>query len=238
MSEPDHCDICTMVVESTSRPVDQASAGFPHLLHGGIGVLGLPTDVDPAGSARSATAKSEICFEGFERRLAFDAWRRDDQFLSIQHDGEAKPIHACSARTASPSGSLGGAVVAQGTYYPGVDKASRGQLGPNGTANSKKRSRRPASTATPIRRRVPKKSGQRKTASRRPRNRIGHAARELFNHLPKRDRSGGLQGLLSAGRLNLSHYLWQDNRVLGLDPYDWFILLGGAAVSGAIVLLS
>ena len=240
MVGPDHCDISTMVVGSITRPVDQASAGFPDLSHGGIGVVGLAMDADPAGLARPATARSEICVEGFERRLAFGAWRRDGQFLSIQHDAEAKPIHACSARTANPSGSLATAVVAQGTHHPGVDNASvsRGQLGPNGTADSKKRSSRPASTPMPIQRSVSKKSWQRKAVSRRPRNRIGHSAGELFNNVPRRGRPGGLQGILYAGRLNLSHHLWQDNRVLGLDPYDWFILLGGAALSGAIVLLT
>jgi hypothetical protein len=236
MGKPDRCDVCTMAVESITRPVDQASARFPDLLHGGTGVVGLPADADATGPARPAAAKSEI---GFERRLASDAWRRDSEFLPIQHDGEAKPVHGCRARTADPSDSSRvAAVLAQDSYYPGVDHASgsRGQLGANGTADSKKRSGRPASTSMPVPRRAPKESWQRKAVSRRPRNRGGHSARELFDNVPSRERSTGLQGILYAG-LNISH-LWQDNRILGLDPYDWCILLGGAALSGAIILLS
>lgn len=240
MGGPDHCDISAMLVGAITPPADQASGGFPDLSLGGIGVIGLPMDADPGGPARPATARSEIRVEGFERRPAVETWRRDGQSLSIQHDGEAKPIHACSARTANPSGSLGAAAVAQGAYHSGVDSTSvsRGQLGPNGTADSKKRSSRPASTPMRIQRRVSRKSWRRKTVSRGPRNRVGHSARELLDNVPRRGRAGGLQGILYAGRLNLSHHLWHDNRVLGLDPYDWFILLGGAALSGAIILLT
>jgi hypothetical protein len=224
MSGPDRCDISTMVVESMARPIDQASATFPDPLPGGIGVVGELMDADATGPARSAMAKSELCLESLERRLAFDA-----------------PIHGCRARTANPSDSRLGAVVAtQGTYYPGFDNASvsRDQLEPNGTADRKKRSGRPASTSIPIPRRAPKQAWQRKAVARRPRNRGGRSARELFNNVPRTDRSRGLQGFLYAGgHLNIS-YLWQDNRILGLDAYDWFILLGGAVLSGAIVLLS
>jgi hypothetical protein len=240
MGEPDRCDVSAMAAESIARPMDQASARFPDLLHGGIGVVGLLTEADAIGPARPAMAKSEICFEGSDRRLALDGWRRDDQFMPIAHDGEAKPIRGYGARTPNPSGSrLGAAVVTQGTCYPGLDNAavSRDQLQPDGIADSKKRSRQPASASIPIPRRAPKKSGQRQAVSRRPLNRGGHSAREPFNNVP-RERSRGLRGFLYAGaHLNLS-YLWQDNRILGLDPYDWFILLGGAAFSGAMVLLS
>jgi hypothetical protein len=229
MRELDGCDISAMAVESIARPVDQASARCPALLQGGVGVAGLPADAFATRPARPATAKSEICFEGFERRLAFDARRRDGQFLPIEHDGEAKPIHGCGTRTANPSGgSPGAALRAQGACYSGAENASlaRGQLGPNG-ADSERRSGRPASTSKPI---------PRRPSSRRPRNRGGHFSRELFDNITGRDRSRGLQRFLSAG-LSISQ-LWQDNRILGLDPYDWFILLGGAAFSGAIVLLS
>jgi hypothetical protein len=32
-------------------------------------------------------------------------------------------------------------------------------------------------------------------------------------------------------------YIRETNRLLGLDPLDWLILLAGGALSGAIVLL-
>jgi hypothetical protein len=165
MGEPGRCDIARVTVESVARPVDQASAGF-------LDWVGLRTNADPAGSALLSTAKSEICFEGFERRPAFDARRRDGQFSPIER--------------------------------------------PRG---------------------APKESWQRKAVSRRPRNRPRHSARELFNNVPRGDRSGGLQGFLYRGRFNMPH-VWQDNRLLGLDPFDWFVLLGGSVLSGAMVWLS
>jgi hypothetical protein len=227
MSELDGCDISAMAVESIARPVDQASARGPALLQGGIGVAGLTAD---AYATRPGTAKSEICFEGSERRLAFDARRRDGQFLPVEHDGDAKPIHGRGTRTANPSGGARGAELrAQGACYPGPDDASlvAGQLGSNGRVDGKRRSGCAASTSMPMPRRA---------SSRRPRNRGGHLSSELFDNVTGRDRSRGLQRFLYAG-LHLSR-LWQDNRILGLDPYDWFILLGGAAFSGALVLLS
>jgi hypothetical protein len=230
MSELDGCDISAMAIESIARPVDQASARGPALLQGGIGVVGLTADAYATRPARPGTAKSEICFEGFERRLAFDARRRDAEFLPVEHDGEAKPIYGCCTRTANPSGGSRGAELrAQGACYPGPDNASvvPDQLGPNGRVDGKRRSGWLALTSMPM---------PRKASSWRPRNRGGHLSRELFNNDTGSDRSRGLQRFLYDG-LNISQ-LWQDNRILGLDPYDWFILLGGAAFSGVIVLLS
>jgi hypothetical protein len=231
MGEPGRCDIAPGTVESVARPVDQASAGF-------LDWVGPRTNADPAGSALLSTAKSAICFEGFERRPAFDARRCDGQFSPIERDGEAKPIRGCGARTESPSvNRAGAAVVAPGPYCPGLDDAavSRGQLGLNSTGDSKNGQFPLTSMAVP--RRAPKESWQRKAVSRRPRNRPGHSARELFNNVPRGDRSSGLQGFLYSGRFNLPH-VWQDNRLLGLDPFDWFVLLGGSALSGAMVWLS
>jgi hypothetical protein len=224
MSEPDRCDISTVALESIARPVEQVSAG-------GGGVLALSTDADGAGRV---SAKSERCLE---RRFAFDASLRDGQFLPIVHDGEAKPLHG--GRVGNPSGcSVGATIAGPGAYYPGLDNASVccGQLGPGGGGDSKKRSGRPPSTSIPGARRVPKESWQRKALSRRPRNRVGLSARALFNNVPRRDPSG-LQRFLHGGHLNIA-YLWHDNRLLGLDPLDWFVLVAGSAVSGAIVLLS
>jgi len=220
MSGPDRCDISAVAVESIARPVEQVSAG-------GGRVLTLSTDADPVGRVLPSSAKSE---RSLERRLASEAWRRDGQFLPIVHNGEARPI---------PSGRSVGAPVAEpGDYYPDPDNASvcRGQLGPGGGGDSKKRSGQPPSTSMPIARRVPKKSWQRKAVSRRPRNRVGLSAREPFNSVPRKDPSG-LQRFLHGGHLNIAH-LWHDNRLLGLDPLDWFVLAAGSAVSGAIVLLS
>ena len=229
MGEPDRCDISAMALESVARPVDEGSAGFHDLGRGGVGVVGWPADADLAGP------QSEIGIEGFERRLAFDDVRRDGQFSPIEHDGEPKPARARSARAANLSGgSVGAAVVAWGTWSASV---CRDQLGLNATRDTGKRSGRLPSTSVPIPRRAPKESWQRKAVSRRPRNRVGRPARDLFNDVPRRDRSRGLQGLLYAGHFNIAA-LWQDNRLLGLDPFDWFILLGGSVLSGAIVLLS
>jgi hypothetical protein len=227
MSEPGRCDISAVAVESIARPVEQVSAG-------GGGVLTLSTDADPAGRVLPSSAKSE---RSLERRFAFEAWRRHGQFSSIVHDGEAKPIPG--GRVANPSGRSVGAPVAEpGAYYPGLDNASvcRGQLGPGGGGDSKKRSGRPPSTSMPTARRVPKNSWQRKAVSRRPRNRVGLSARELFNSVPRRDLSG-LQRFLHGGHVNIA-LLWHDNRLLGLDPRDWLVLVAGSAVSGALVLLS
>jgi hypothetical protein len=239
MGEPDRCDISAVAVESRARPVDEPSAGFLDLLPGNIGLDRLPMNADPAGSALPSPAKSDIGFDGLGR-LAFDAWRGASQFLPVRHDGEAKPTRGCRARTARPSGGgVGAAVLAQEAYDTGLDNASvcRGQSGRNGTGDGKRRSGRLASTSMPIPRRAPKESWQRKAASRGPRDRLGHSARELVHNVPRRDRSRGLHGFLYGGRFKIPHP-WQDNRLLGLDPFDWFVLLGGSALSGAIVWLS
>jgi hypothetical protein len=225
MSEPDRRDISAVAVESIARPVEQASAGMG-------GVLTLWTDADAAGRALPSTAKFEM---RLERR--FDAWRREAQFSLIAHDGEAKPIHG--GRVTNPSGRSAGALVAApGTNYPGFDNASacRAQWGPSGSRDSKKRSGRPPSSSMPITRRVPKKSWQRKVVSRRPRNLVGLSARELFKNVPTRGPSA-LPRFLYDGHLNIA-YLWHEHRLLGLDPLDWLVLVGGSALSGAIVWLS
>jgi hypothetical protein len=64
-------------------------------------------------------------------------------FSPTQRDGEATSIRGCSARTANPSvGRVGAAVVAQGTFCPGLDDAPVccGQLGLNGTGDARRAS--------------------------------------------------------------------------------------------------
>jgi hypothetical protein len=260
MEEPGRCAVPTgrsssglLAIESMARPADQASAGIFDLLRGRVRKAGPPTpkaltDADLVDRRLPPVARSKRRFEGSERWVAFCVRRGDGRVSPIEQHGEAKPMRGgnglCTANVSENS--IGAAVVGQGTRCAGLDNTSvrHRQLDPN--CDSKKLSDVSASTSTPIPRAVPGKSRQREAVSRRSRHRVGHAdldhrgdrgrAGKQFEMVPAGNRLAGLHGLSYGDRFNMT-YLWDANRLLGLDPFDWLILLAGGTLSGALVLL-
>lgn len=98
-------------------------------------------------------------------------------------------------------------------------------------------------TSTPM---PSEKSWRRLTFSRRLRNWAASARLRLhhdrvhsgkrFEILPAGYRSSRIHAFPYAERFDLT-YVWEANRVLGLDPFDWLILLAGGTLSGVLVWL-
>jgi len=61
-------------------------------------------------------------------------------------------------------------------------------------------------------------------------------SRERFEIIPAGDRSSRVHAVPYAERFDLT-CIWEANRVLGLDPFDWLILLAGGTLSGVLVWL-
>lgn len=114
------------------------------------------------------------------------------------------------------------------------------RLSPDGSRYSGKSLDLPASASPPISRRALEKSWRGGAVSRRSRVRGGHVgfdhhAASQFEMVSARDRLAYPHRLPYRERFNIT-YLWEANRVLGLDLFDWLILFCGAVLSGSILL--
>jgi hypothetical protein len=222
MGERGRCDIptgssllCSLATAQIGQPIDPAPAEFFDRIQGCLGeavaaTAKTGTRADLVGSWLPSSAQSERRFEGFsESRLGITV-------------AEEKP------------------------GFGGCDEAAahRGRLCPEATCDS-----RDGSDPHPLTsRRMPsEKSWQHLTFSRRlwnwaayARLRLRHErvhSGERFESIPPGEQSGRIHAFPYVERFDLT-YVFEANRVLGLDPFDWLILLAGGTLSGVLVWLA